>query len=206
MAFDAMMLGVYKIPEIVVNSGTDWVALAGVLLTATIVVLGTWATNKNFKTTMAAQEALAEKNAARQLDHSKSEAVARNRQEWINNLRSAISSFTAACFELYSVNIILRTPTGIAALAPEDIIASATLHREAVSRHAAVKGAARKYLSEIQLSINPAEEQSAELVRVAQNMYQGADNEGNIFIICDELIDLSQAILKKEWERVKQMV
>lgn len=206
MAYDAMMLGVYRVPEITVNTGTDWVVLAGTLLTACIVILGTWTTVKNFGTTIKAQEELAEKNAARQLLHSKAEAVSKNRQEWINNLRSAISSFTSACFELYSVNIIIQGQTSILGLSPEEIVAKEQLHREIISRHAAVKGQARRYLSEIELFINPAEDQSAGLVVIARNMYQAADGEGNIFLLCDKLIEQSQVILKVEWERVKKMV
>lgn len=206
MAFDAMMLGVYKVPEITVNSGTDWVVLAGTVLTAFIVALGTWTTIRNFNTTTKAQEDLAEKNAHRQLLHSKAEAVSRNRQEWINNLRSAISSFTAACFELYSVNIIMQTPTGIVALSVEETLSTVRLHREIVAKHASIKGEARRYLSEIQLFINPTEAPSAQLVITAINMYQAADSQGNIYLLSDQLIEQSQQILKTEWERVKDMV
>jgi hypothetical protein len=206
MAFDAMMLGVYKIPEITVNTGTDWVTFAGTILTVLVVFLGTWTTNKNFKTTTKAQESLAQKNADRQFVQTKAEAVSRNRQEWINSLRVAISNFTGACFELRSINIVLSGPSGLSALTSDEAIAAATLHREIVSRHLAKKGEARRYLSEIELLINPTEQASSDMVEIARNMYQGADSEGNIFILCEYLIEKSQSILKTEWERVKQMV
>jgi hypothetical protein len=206
MAFDAMMLGVYKIPEITVNSGTDWVVLAGTLLTAFIVILGTWTTNKNFTTTTRAQEDLAESDAQHQLKRSKAEAVSRNRQEWINNVRTAISNFTAACFELRSLTIVLQGPIGLSALTSEEAIASATLHRDLLSRHAAKKGQAQRFLSEIQLFLNPAEQESADLINIAKNMYQGADTNANIFILCEELIEKAQGILKTEWEKVKEMI
>jgi hypothetical protein len=206
MALDAMMLGVYKIPEITVDTGTDWVTFAGTILTVLVVFLGTWTTNKNFKTTTKAQERLAQQHAHHQLIQTKAEAVSKNRQEWINSLRVAISNFTGACFELRSIDMVLCGPSSLSAVTPEEAIAAATLHREIVSKHFAKKGEARKYLSEIELLINPTEQASSDMVEVARNMYQGADNEGNIFILSEMLIEKSQRILKTEWERVKQMV
>ena len=103
---DSMMLWFYSIPEIKLSTGTDWLALAGVLLTAGIVAIGAWTTMKNFKATTDSQERIAERDAAGQLEQSKAQNVAKNRQEWINNLRLAVSEFISACYEIRALKKI----------------------------------------------------------------------------------------------------
>jgi hypothetical protein len=206
MAIETTMLTIHRVPELVINSGTDWVALGGTLLTALAVVVGAVVTNKNFKHTVQSQERMSLKNSEDLMFQSKAEALSKNRQEWINSLRTSVSSFIASATELYSVNIILRTPTGIIPDTEDREIQAATLHREIISKHAATKGEARRYLALIELHLNLKEDESIKMVKIAKDLYQSADNEGNIFLLCDELVEISQSILKKEWERVKQMI
>lgn len=207
MTFDSMMLGVYTIPEIKLNSGTDWVALSGILLTAVIVAIGAWTTIKNFRATTDSQERIAERHAAEQLEHSKAQNVARNRQEWINSLRMAVSDFIAACFEIRAIKkISLKNYT----IKPELFEDQMDLERhelEIQSKLIRAEGEAKKQLALIELYINPDESDSRELVRMAHIFYENSgDQNFKMSYEVDEIVKISQEILKTEWERVKKMV
>ncbi|KQB52756.1 hypothetical protein AQS70_03400 [Pseudomonas endophytica] len=204
---ETMMLGVYKIPEITINSGIDWLGICGIVLTALIVVLGTWTTIKNFKNTTLSQEAVAEATSNRQFVHIKAENVAKNRQEWINGLRSEISNFISACFDVRSVYLNQSRPTGLVPELFEDFVTVENLERELKSKLIAAQGEARRCLSLIELYINPEEQASIDLVKTAQEIFHRAgDTSFNLTWECDDLVKIAQGILKCEWERVKQMV
>lgn len=205
MGIDTTMLSIYRIPDIKVDAGTDWIALAGIILTAFTVVVGAWATNRNFKNTIRSQERLAGENALALEVRSKAEALARNRQDWINKFRIAISDFLAAAMELQVINIIMMTSDGMGGLSSEEAIEKARLRREVISRHSAKKGDARRYMAQIELYINPAELNSKRLIETIKAAYHAADNSGNLFALSDDVVSLSQIIIKVEWERVKQM-
>lgn len=204
---DAMMLWFYSIPEIKLNTGTDWLALAGVVLTGAIVAIGALTTIKNFKASTDSQERIAERNAAEQLEHSKAQNVAKNRQEWINSLRMSVSEFIAACYEIRALRKIAQKNYK---MNPENFEDQMDLERhelEIQSRLIRAEGQAKKQLALVELYINPSEDDSRELVRMSQIFYESAGDQGfNISWESDELIKVSQEILKTEWERVKKMV
>jgi hypothetical protein len=204
---DAMMLWFYSIPEIKLNTGTDWLALAGVVLTGAIVAIGAWTTIKNFKASTDSQERIAERNAAEQLEHSKAQNVAKNRQEWINSLRMSVSEFIAACYEIRALKKIAQKKYR---MKPENFDDEIDLERhelEIQSRLIRAEGEAKKQLALVELYINPSEHESRELVRMSHIFYESAgDQNFKISWEADELIKVSQEILKTEWERVKKMV
>lgn len=204
---DAMMLWFYSIPEIKLNTGTDWLALAGVVLTGAIVAIGALTTIKNFKASTDSQERIAERNATEQLEHSKAQNVAKNRQEWINSLRMSVSEFIAACYEIRALRKIAQKNYK---MNPENFEDQMDLERhelEIQSRLIRAEGQAKKQLALVELYINPSEDDSRELVRMSQIFYESAGDQGfNISWESDELIKVSQEILKTEWERVKKMV
>lgn len=207
MTLDAMMLGVYTIPEIKLNSGTDWLALSGVLLTAVIVAIGAWTTIKNFRATTESQEHIAERNATEQLEHSKAQNVAKNRQEWINSLRMAVSEFIAACFDIRALKQLSVKTYKLEPEYFEDQIDLQRHEMEMQSKLIRAEGEAKKQLALIELYINPDEQDSIELVHLAHIFNnQCGDLTFSISYEADTLIKVSQGILKTEWERVKQMI
>ncbi|MBA1321225.1 hypothetical protein [Pseudomonas plecoglossicida] len=207
MSVDAMMLGLYTIPEIKLNIGTDWLGLSGVVLTAVIVAIGAWTTIRNFKVTTDSQEKIAEKNALMHSDHSKAENVARNRQEWINSLRIAIAGFISACHQVRALSKLSNRKLQIGPVTFEDGLAAEKQHVEAQAQLILAQGEARKYLALIELYINPGEAESRNLVKGAQEiLHQATDDSFLLTWECDTLIEISQPVLKTEWERVKRMI
>lgn len=204
---DAMMLWFYSIPEIKLNTGTDWLALAGVILTGVIVAIGAWTTIKNFKATTDSQERIAERNAAEQLDHSKAQNVAKNRQEWINSLRLAVSEFIAACYEIRALKKISQKNYKMKPECFEDEMDLERHELDIQSKLIRAEGEAKKQIALVELYINPSEHESRELVRLAHLFYESAgDQDFKISYEADTLIKVAQEILKTEWERVKEMV
>ncbi|HEE9760123.1 TPA: hypothetical protein R8F97_000992 [Pseudomonas putida] len=204
---DAMMLWLYSIPEIKLNTGTDWLALAGVILTGAIVAIGAWTTIKNFKATTDSQERIAERNAAENLEHSKAQNVAKNRQEWINSLRLAISEFIAACYEIRALKKISQKNYKLEPACFEDEMDLERHELEIQSKLVRAEGEAKKQLALVELYINPGEHDSRELVRMAHIFLESAgDQNFKMSWEADELIKVAQEILKTEWERVKKMV
>ena len=82
-----------------------------------------------------------------------------------------------------------------------------SLERELNARIVLAEGEARRCLSLIELYINPEEFESCELVRMSQEIfYRAGDESFKLAWECDDLVKISQSILKSEWERVKEMV
>ena len=113
-------------------------------------------------------------------------AVAQNRQAWINTLRDTIA-------ELQSLIVPLWHWTGNdAEQASSDIYRRSTL-----------------LVSKLRLLINPEEEDHQRLVDLAERAFRQATGpeRGEPKVIREVQLDLTactQAILKREWERVKR--
>jgi hypothetical protein len=131
---------------------------------------------KSAKEQIETQSNIAERNI-------KAEVISRNRQDWINTLRISISEFISLCIILSKVN--------------EHIVNSA---EDKWERFFALR-------SKISLLINPKEDdhqQLDELIEKATQFILNNNKEG-FRNIRREIIKLSQQILKREWERVKQV-
>lgn len=207
MWVDTSVLYVNHLPEIRLDAGTDWVALGGIVLTAVIVILGSWVTIRNFRIATEAQKNIAADNLEQFREQGKAEAVAKNRQEWINSLRSAISTFVASCFEIYLIDIsktAAEVKSKSAEVGDNTVIQSIS---DLTVRRTIAKCEAVRWMSQIELYINPNEEESIAMVALAKQLLKHADTlEGqDIYNLSQHLIVKSQAILKKEWERVKEM-
>ena len=207
MWVDTSVLYIDHLPEVSLNAGTDWVALCGIILTAIIVILGSWVTVRNFKIATEAQKNIAADNLKQSREQGKAEAVAQNRQEWINNLRSAISSFVASCLEIYLVDMSKASAESMSLFAEhQDNIIRQNIS-DLTLRRTMAKCEAVRWKSQIELYINPNEKESSEMVALAGELLKCADTlEGmDIYNLTQTLINMSQNILKKEWERVKKM-
>lgn len=114
----------------------------------------------------------------------RSEVISKNRQEWINTLRSEISELVAE-MTVYGSNSLCDVTLST----PEQTIAIAT--------------ALTSRLNKITLLINPKEADHIELVSLLDQLYDAYQNMDKFPSIREEVIKLAQKILKDEWERVK---
>lgn len=166
------------------NNNTEYlsllIALLAVFFSPIISYLTTKQTIKS-QTKSAKEQSEAQFNIAER--NIKSEVISRNRQDWINNLRINISEFISLCIILSKVN--------------EHIVNSA---EDKWERFFAVR-------SIISLLINPKEDDHQQLDGLIEKATQSILNNNKEVLknIRPEVIKLSQQILKREWERVKQV-
>ena len=114
----------------------------------------------------------------------------RNRQEWINTLRSKIAEFI-------SLTVTLRIQYGVKPEPKENIFES--------GRELFLLG------TQIELMLNPAETDHAELSGFLDKVSKGLtelDNPQSEIAMLDavgDMLPLAQRILKREWQRVKDL-
>lgn len=112
--------------------------------------------------------------------------VSSNRQVWIDNLRGTIADFLAKYAMVRMTNLLPPTDTSLQTRI-EDVMRSA-----------------RK----IELFINPREQDHAELVKIIAEMTNSMNRSDGTFKDVDvntrRVVELSQTILKREWDRVKR--
>lgn len=120
----------------------------------------------------------------------KAEVLSGNRQEWINDLRSQLSEFI-------SLITVLATEDIVDFLGTESFVKT---HQKAVL----VK-------SKIDLLINPKEDDHSHLASIIYKAYRGMlkpakeIDRKKLGLLKEEIIQLSQDVLKREWERVKTL-
>lgn len=205
MTIDNVMLTVNRVPEILVNTGTDSVALGGILLTAIVVVSGTIITGFQFSRTIKSQERLASQNAEQIRDQSRSQNLAKNRQEWINSLRSEVAKFLSVVHEIYNLSGDIKDPK-IRGVTEPEILKSWEKHHAKSDKFYSFLATARFHVSNIQMHLNPAEPETKSLEDAMTRLIEAAYANKPIYDGSVEVIDVSRRILKSEWERVKEMI
>ena len=205
MAIDNVMLTVNRLPEIVLSTGTDLVALAGIALTALVVVSGAIFTSYQFSRTIKSQEKMASNNADRLRAQSRSENLAKNRQDWINNLRVEVANFLSVTHEIYNLSGDIKDPK-IRGVTDIEVMNSWEKHNIKADKFYSFLAKARFHESNIKLLLNPKEEDSMELAESMDELIKSAFSNANIYRGSMRVIDVSRKILKFEWERVKDMI
>lgn len=120
--------------------------------------------------------------------HLKAEVLSRNRQKWIDNLRSEISHFLAKLHE-YDHHITFGKSLKISEMI--NIISKL-----------------REHEAKIKLLINPKEKDHQQLVKLIESSIRLASTEERTVFedgIDQVIIETSQTILKREWVRVKDL-
>ncbi len=115
-----------------------------------------------------------------------SSVLSKNRQEWINTLRDSISEFISAITMIEDKNISTN---------------------EQLDSHTTKLERILYINTKINLLINANEEDHillAEKLKRLLELYVKPDNNEKITVI-DDTVELSQKILKREWERVKKL-
>lgn len=208
MGIDNLMVTLHRVPEIkaVVDTGVDVVTLCGFILTAVAVVAGSIYNSYSFKRSVESQERIAEENAKNLRDQSRSECLARNRQEWINTLRSELANFISTSNDVYTLSLYVNEESAISGDTEAKQIESARRFDNKQAEFYSKLSRARLHLSNIQMHVNPAEQDSIELLHNLELLISACIHSRPIYQHTQDVIKWSQVILKKEWVRVKQMV
>lgn len=209
MSIENIMMTIQRVPRIELDTGTDWTAVwtavGTSLATIAVILITTLYTAYSFRKTIKAQKELADAQEASRIAHSKAEAVARSRQDWINSLRDAVASFIATGDDLSaSSNKLYNRPH----LIPEnqaDVQHAQDLYDRLYSEFTQSLSTAKLHYAKVQLYTNPAEKETEELI-LAMNAYVIACQERRPSAdLGNAVVGGTQKIIKKEWVRVKAM-
>jgi hypothetical protein len=170
---------------------TNWVLILPTIVTIVIVICGAVVTIKqlkvqatetrdSFNKTLETQKKIAE-------DSLKVQVLANNRQAWINTLRDEIASFISLIYTAYFTVTIFKDKLG-----DESDIDLGTKITMKVAK--------------IKLLINPEEDDHKQLVSLIDKIVPEVlrNKEGALKYV-NEIVTLSQSILKREWIKVKKL-
>ncbi|ANB27126.1 hypothetical protein A6F57_19245 [Alteromonas stellipolaris] len=205
-------VAISEIPKIVVEmpSTTDWFSIGSIALTALIVVGTTIMTIRNLTKTIKLQESLADKNSNTELEKSRREQLARNRQTWINNLRDYVSDFIAAVCRVDGFTKTSDAKLKIFQKQSSDIQIESMMSMYESTDHWLAEALSLK--AKINLHLNPKEQESKELLVLLNSAYLlaestdlGPEQGKDLGTLISNIESKTQTILKTEWERVKRM-
>lgn len=126
--------------------------------------------------------------------------LSKNRQDWISELRQEISEFIN---QAHMIRLAVPPFDGTPIPSEELIYKNTQDVRKELTR--IMEGFYLSYVK-INLLINPAELDHAELIKLLKKMHsEVAKNGTDVMKIQGEIIKKSQEILKREWERVKKV-
>ncbi|WP_395602395.1 hypothetical protein AB4P97_08195 [Pseudomonas sp. A1230] len=198
MTIENVVMTLNRIPEIraVVDSGTDWTVVLGFGLTIFAVLAGSWVSVSTYKKSVSSQEKLA-----------RAVAVKESRQNWINELRNTCADYIAAiCIMQVHTESRDIHQSFIAKVDSHDPSAAATLVESWGVEKRRLMMSVFSLGAKIQLLSNPDEPAFQKLSAVVQRAAdQVSISKGGAMEACEEIISLSQRIMKTEWERAKRM-
>lgn len=203
-------------PKFVVDTGTDWAVIAGSGLTIAVVVVATWLQLKSFSKSLKSNEDIAEKNretekslgiesADLEKEKLRSEFISTSRQSWINSLRDTIAEYVSAALAVSDLHSLSE---GNKSHRNEmERCRQIELSLEFDYRLHEAKSKALQLKTKIYLLANPNENDFQELFAVINYLHEKAVFEAKTGLETEakSVVEKSQIILKKEWERVKKL-
>jgi len=209
VGIENVMMTLNRVPKIELDSGTDWTAVwtavGTSLATIAVVLITTIYTAYSFRKTIKAQKELADAQEASRIAHSKAEAVARSRQDWINSLRDSVASFIATGDDLSAASTKLHNRPPIMPETQADVHRAQELYDQLYSDFAQRLSTAKLHYAKVQLYTNPLELETEQLL-LAMNNYINACSKNNPSAdLGNAVVEVAQRIIKKEWVRVKSM-
>lgn len=209
MSIENLVMTLNRVPKIELDTGTDWTAVwtavGTSLATIAVVLITTLYTAYSFRKTIKAQKELADAQEASRIAHSKAEAVARSRQDWINSLRDAVASFVATGDDLSASSNKLHNRPVVVPETQADVHRSQDLYDKLYSEFAQSLSTAKLHYAKVQLYTNPVEKETEELL-LAMNEYINACSARRPSAdLGNAVVEVAQKIIKNEWVRVKSM-
>lgn len=197
MTIENVMLTLNRVPEIALNTGTDYKVLGGFFLTALAVAIGSWATIYTFKRTVRSQEKIA--TAA---------SIRASRQAWINELRDCCANYVAAVLRISDLRGKRARWLGAKNINMPEWRAHQYFENENpawVELSLAAINEARMYRAKVEMLLNPGEAATTNLLSAMDVAYENeAESADGLPDLCDKIVSCAQVIIKSEWVRTKQ--
>ncbi len=206
MTIDNLMLTVHRVPEITLNTGTDWVAILGSMAAIIAVVVGSIYNASSFKKTIISQETIAKKNVAFQENRSRSEFLAKSRLEWIALIREQVAHFLSLGQSVHDLSKYVKDTSSVSGVDKDKAFdvpdESLKLRRTELYDKLAK---ARLHFAQLELLLSPNDMNSKKLVSAMSDYIQAACEYRGIVDKGQAVVSVTQEILRREWDKVSTM-
>ncbi len=179
----------------------EWIAVGVVLITALILLISNRKTTKRL-------EKLSEAKTIHQhisnvdIEFEKAKIIAENRQQWIHTLREEIANFVSATNAIWDLHKIKDGCEDILTDMKDPQFVMKELYHWSCKYNQAMQETEKLY-AKIHLLINPQEETTQQLSSLLDKAMVAVEAKKSPSKLNDEIIEISQRILKDEWVRVK---
>ncbi|WP_165313393.1 hypothetical protein [Vibrio ziniensis] len=183
---------------------TDWILVAVFVLTSIIVLFSNRRAIK--KATELAKESsrpvMPTLNPSVDVEFEKAKIVAESRQQWIHTLRGEIADFVSATNAIWDLHKIKDGFEDILTDMKDPQFAMKELYQWSCTYNKAVQDTEKLY-AKIHLLINPSEEHSQNLSSLLDKTMVAIEAKKSPSKLNDEIVAITQVMLKQEWQRVK---
>ncbi|HCE1970464.1 hypothetical protein HJ030_23805 [Vibrio parahaemolyticus] len=197
-----IVLEIPTIPDL--SLSTDWVAVCSFIITALIVIISNRQTVKQSTELVSSQEKLSRETASENITLTKSELTAVNRQQWINTLREDLAQFISSTNAIWDLHRMKEGRKEVLASLQDPQFVMRELYDWSCTYNTSIKEA-EGLSAKIKLLINPKEPNSIKLASLLDRSMKTVKANKSPSNINNQIISLSQVILKLEWERVKDL-
>ncbi|MBI6749763.1 hypothetical protein [Pseudomonas syringae] len=205
MGIENLMVAVSRVPELVVNTGTDWVAILSSLTAIVAVVAGSMYNAYAFKKTISSQERIADSNFKFLKSQSKGEFLAKSRLEWIAIFREHVAAFLAMGTSVHSVAQYIVDVSWVRGDNPQDFNKSKELYDIRYTEFADKMAQARLHFAQLELLVSRTREDSSILIDAMSEYINAASTYKPIVDKGHRVVEVTQKILDDEWGKVKRM-
>lgn len=183
--------------ELIYSQPTNWYLILLPISTIVIVIVSFLMTRRQLeektKESINSFDKTIEKQTELSKNEIKLEVLSKNRQAWINSLRNELSEFMGLVSAIKNHTIIMRGDDRLVSV--KDNFNKIHIDTNKLDTI--------KY--KIYLLINPNEENSKKLIALLEPIKTKVLQEENVDDEIQQLIEISQKILKYEWNRVKEL-
>ncbi len=179
----------------------EWLAISAVLITAILLLISSRKIVKKVEHISKAKT-VHQHISNIDIEFEKAKIVAESRQQWIQTLREEIANFVSATNAIWDLHKIKDGCEDILTEMKDPQFVMKELYHWACKYNQAMQETEKLY-AKIHLLINPQEETSQQLSSLLDKAMVAVEAKKSPSKLNDEIIEISQRILKDEWVRVK---
>ncbi|NWF12487.1 hypothetical protein HX785_02220 [Pseudomonas reactans] len=205
MSIENLMVTLNRLPELNLNSSTDWVAVCSFAATAVVVAVGAFYNAYVFKGTVKGQENIAKVNFEFLKEQSKAEFLAKSRLKWVETLRDEVSLFLSLGASVQAVAQFIVNTDWMVGLTPDEIKQNQELYSLRYSEFTSALAKGRMHFSKVELLLNLNNKDEEVLMQAMSDYILAAAKSEAINHLGTDVTIAARKILMREWDSVKSM-
>ena len=205
MSIENLMVTLNRLPELNLNSSTDWVAVCSFAATAVVVAVGAFYNAYVFKGTVKGQENIAKDNFDFLKEQSKAEFLAKSRMKWVETLRGEVSLFLSLGASVQAAAQFVVNRDWMVGLTFEEIQRNLEQYKMHYSEFSSALAKGRMHFSKVELLLDLNNKDEEVLIQAMSSYIQAAAKNDAINELGIEVTIAARKILMREWDSVKSM-